>query len=75
MKTVLSRPWLVYGHPHGGDGLALSGRDLHLGVGGETAGDRYGVHVVSSLVGWCWKEAAPGERWSVRGARRAEEKF
>src|SRR5277367_3189879 len=42
---------LVDGHPHGGDGLALSRSDLELGIGGETAGDRYGVHVVSSLVG------------------------
>jgi hypothetical protein len=26
---------------------------------------------VSSLVGWCWKEAAPGKRRRVRGAQRA----
>jgi hypothetical protein len=25
---------LVDGHPHGGDGLALSRRDLHFGIGG-----------------------------------------
>src|ERR1035437_3053047 len=52
--------WFVDGHPHGGDGLAGCGGDLHFGSGAESAGDGDGVHGISSMVGCCWTERAPG---------------
>src|ERR1019366_5826917 len=66
---------LVDGHSYRGDGLALSRRDLQLGVVGEAAGDRYGVHFCFLSCGLVLERSGSGERRSVRGARRAEEKF